>query len=77
MLGPRQEVSPELARRRTLELDAQRLTPLDREIIARSRNNVVALPERGRADLTARLNRLENWDLAQRRHDEREPERVR
>jgi hypothetical protein len=69
VLGPRQEVSPELARRRTLELDAQRLTPLDREIIARSRNNVVALPERGRTDLIARLNRLENWDLAQRRHD--------
>jgi type IV secretory pathway VirD2 relaxase len=58
VLGPRQEVSPELARRRTLELDAQRLTPLDREIIARSRNNVVALPERGRTDLIARLNRL-------------------
>ncbi len=69
LLGPRQEVSPELAMRRTLELDAQRLTPLDREIIARSRNNVVALPERGRTDLIARLNRLENWDLAQRRHD--------
>ena len=69
VLGPRQEVSPELARRRTLELDAQRLTPLDREIVARSRNNVVALPERGRTDLIARLNRLENWNLAQRRHD--------
>jgi hypothetical protein len=64
VLGPRLAV--DLERERFRDINLKTPTPLDRELLAAARSGPF-LP--GRADLVARLERLEGWDLATRGTD--------
>jgi hypothetical protein len=61
LLGPR--LAPEIAQSRFSDISLRAPTPLDRELLQAARTGPV-YP--ARADLAARLERLEAWDLASR-----------
>lgn len=63
VLGPRLGV--DLDRERFNDISLKAVTPLDRELLATARHGPF-LPDR--PDLAARLERLESWGLAARRH---------